>query len=141
MIDLKHQLLPDVFTLGLLWLGLLYHAAFPGMPLSQAVFGAVLGYGILWCVGTLFKLARNVEGMGYGDYKLLAVIGAWFGPLPVIFGMLLASVLSLIISLLLMAAGKADRQTPLPFGPYLALAALVILFMHPHTIIHWIYQL
>lgn len=138
VIDWREQLLPDVLTYAVLWLGLLQNTLFHVMPLNLAIFGALLGYLILWFIGTSYKLIRKQDGMGYGDYKLLAAIGAWFGPYLVIIALLGASVVSLIISIILIAMNKMQRQTPLSFGPYLAIAAYLILLLGPNTLIHWI---
>ncbi|QGT77671.1 prepilin peptidase [Guyparkeria halophila] len=131
IIDLKTQLLPDVFTLPLLWLGLLlpivlddYH-----LSLDQAVLGAVFGYLALWSVYWLFRLLTGKEGMGFGDFKLLAALGAWLGwqmlPLVILFSALAGSVIGIAMILLL----RHDRRIPIPFGPYLAIAGLVALYL------------
>jgi leader peptidase (prepilin peptidase) / N-methyltransferase len=127
-IDLDTQLLPDQITLPLLWLGLLANlfGAFARLP--DAVIGGAAGYLILWSVYWLFKLLTGREGMGYGDFKLLAAIGAWFGwqVLPKV--LLASSLVGAIIGIALIAFRGKDRRTAIAFGPYLAIAGLLALF-------------
>ena len=127
-IDLDTTLLPDSLTLPLLWLGLLFNLNGHFVPLSDAVIGAMVGYGVLWTVYWLFKLATGKEGMGFGDFKLLAAIGAWLGwqMLPVT--LLLSSVVGAAIGVAMIVFVKHDRRIPIPFGPYLAGGGLVALF-------------
>ena len=125
LIDADHQLLPDQLTLPLLWCGLLVNTVGMFAPLYDAVIGAVVGYLSLWSVYWLFKLLTGKEGMGYGDFKLLAALGAWMGwqALPVI--ILLSAVLGIFVgSMILLSKGK-DRNTAIPFGPYLALVGWI----------------
>lgn len=127
-IDLDTQLLPDNMTLPLLWIGLLFNLHSTFVPLSHAVVGAVAGYLILWSIYWAFKLVTGKEGMGYGDFKLLAALGAWFGwsALPMI--ILLSSVVGLVAALGLMAFKGHQRSEPIPFGPYLAGAGMLVLY-------------
>jgi leader peptidase (prepilin peptidase) / N-methyltransferase len=127
-IDLDTFLLPDDITLPLLWLGLLLNCAGVFAPLSSAVIGAVAGYLALWLVYWGFKLATGKEGMGYGDFKLLAAIGAWFGwqALPMV--ILLSSAVGAVVGITLIVFARHARETPIPFGPYLAAAGLLALF-------------
>jgi len=127
-IDLDTQLLPDDITLPLLWLGLLFNLSNSFASLQHAVIGAVIGYLILWSVYWLFKLTTGKEGMGYGDFKLLAAIGAWLGwqMLPLV--ILLSSVVGAIVGITLIVAVKHGRDIPIPFGPYLAGGGLIALF-------------
>ena len=127
-IDFDTQLLPDDITLPLLWLGLLFNLNNGFTDLRSAVIGAMVGYLILWGVYWLFKLVTGKEGMGYGDFKLLAAIGAWFGwqILPAV--ILLSSVLGSIIGIGLIVLAGRGRQVPLPFGPFLALGGIAALF-------------
>ncbi len=127
LIDIDHQLLPDDITLPLLWLGLLFNISGVFVSLQDAVIGAIAGYLILWSVYWLFKLLTGKEGMGYGDFKLLAALGAWFGwqALPVI--ILLSSLVGAVIGIALMVIKRRGREVPIPFGPYLAMAGWVIL--------------
>lgn len=127
MIDFDHQLLPDDLTFPLLWLGLLVNSQGWLTDLESAVFGAVGGYLILWGVYWGFKLLTGKEGMGYGDFKLLAALGAWLGwqALPQI--ILLSSFVGAIVGICLMLVRGQDRNTPIPFGPYLASAGFISL--------------
>jgi len=127
-IDLDTTLLPDNLTLPLLWLGLLFNLGGHFASLPDAVIGAMVGYLVLWSVYWLFKLVTGKEGMGYGDFKLLAAIGAWLGwqMLPVT--LLLSSVVGAAIGIAMIVLVKHDRRIPIPFGPYLAGGGLVALF-------------
>ena len=127
-IDLDTQLLPDDITLPLLWLGLLYNINTGFTDLESAVAGAAAGYLTLWSVYWLFKLVTGKEGMGYGDFKLLAALGAWFGwqLLPAV--ILLSSLAGSIIGIILIVAARQGRGKPMPFGPYLALGGVAALF-------------
>ena len=127
-IDFDTQLLPDDITLPLLWLGLLFNLSGIFVDLPGAVTGAVAGYLILWIIYWLFKLITGKEGMGYGDFKLLAAIGAWLGwkMLPLV--ILLSSLVGAIIGITLIIALGRDRNIPIPFGPYLAGGGLIALF-------------
>lgn len=127
-IDFDTQLLPDDITLPLLWLGLIFNASGVFASLPNAVFGAVLGYMVLWLVYWLFKLVTGKEGMGYGDFKLLAALGAWLGwqMLPLI--IMLSSLVGAIVGITLMLALRRGRNVPIPFGPYLAGGGLIALF-------------
>lgn len=127
LIDIDHLLLPDSLTLPLLWLGLLLNINGLFVPLSSAVLGAAIGYGILWSLFWLFKLATGKEGMGYGDFKLLAAIGAWFGWQALLPVLLLASLVGSVLGLALMASKRLGEDRVLPFGPALALAGWVYL--------------
>ena len=127
-IDIDTQLLPDDITLPLLWLGLLVNLNNGFTPLSSAVIGAVGGYVSLWAVYWLFKLTTGKEGMGFGDFKLLGAIGAWLGwkMLPVV--ILLSSLVGAGVGVALIVFTRHGRNTPIPFGPYLAAAGLIALF-------------
>lgn len=122
VIDLKTQLLPDSLTLPLLWLGLLVSLAPWSVTPEQAIIGSALGYLSLWTVYQAFKLLTGKEGMGFGDFKLLAALGAWCGweQLPTI--ILLSSMAGAIIGIIWLKLGGKDRDTAMPFGPYLAIA-------------------
>ena len=130
-IDCDTQLLPDSITLPLLWIGLTLNLAGAYVDLSSAVIGAMAGYLTLWSVYWLFKLATGKEGMGYGDFKLLAALGAWMGwqMLPVI--ILLSSIVGAIVGISLIVFSRHGRNTPIPFGPYLAAAGIIALFWGP----------
>lgn len=126
-IDYDTKLLPDDLTLPLLWAGLLINVNGTFVPLQDAVIGAAAGYLVLWSVYWLFKLVTGKEGMGYGDFKLLAALGAWMGwaMLPTI--VLLSSVVGAIVGISLIVFAKRGRDNPIPFGPYLAAAGLIAL--------------
>jgi len=124
-IDFDTQLLPDDLTYPLLWAGLLLNLDTTYVPLQDAVIGAAAGYLVLWAVYWLFKLATGKEGMGYGDFKLLAALGAWLGwqALPVI--ILLSSIVGAVVGISLIVFARRGRDKPIPFGPYLAAAGLL----------------
>ena len=133
-IDVRTQLLPDSLTLPLMWLGLIASLDNLYMPAKPALLGAVVGYASLWTVWWLFKQATGKEGMGHGDFKLLAALGAWCGLsglLPII---LLSAVAGAIIGSIMLAVQGRDRSTPIPFGPYLAIAGWVT-FMWGHDLV------
>ncbi|WP_424681517.1 prepilin peptidase [Frateuria sp. YIM B11624] len=124
-IDFRTQLLPDQLTFPLLWLGLLLSLLPMFVLPGPAILGAALGYLSLWSVYWLFKLLTGKEGMGYGDFKLLAALGAWMGPgalLPVV---LLSSLVGAIIGGLLIALSRHGREVPMPFGPFIAMAGWI----------------
>jgi leader peptidase (prepilin peptidase)/N-methyltransferase len=127
-IDFDTQLLPDDITLPLLWLGLALNCFAVFTDLKSAVMGAMAGYLTLWLVYWGFKLLTGKEGMGYGDFKLLAALGAWMGwqMLPLI--ILLSSVVGALVGIGLIVIAKQGRNVPIPFGPYLAAAGLIALF-------------
>ena len=127
-IDFDTTLLPDSLTLPLVWLGLLFNLNGHFAPLHDAVIGAIVGYLVLWSVYWLFKLATGKDGMGYGDFKLLAAIGAWLGwqMLPVT--ILFSSVVGAAIGIAMVVFVKHDSRVPIPFGPYLAGGGLIALF-------------
>jgi leader peptidase (prepilin peptidase)/N-methyltransferase len=126
-IDLDTQLLPDGITLPLLWAGLAFNAFSVYTDLKSAVIGAMAGYLSLWTVYWLFKLTTGKEGMGYGDFKLLAALGAWFGwqLLPLI--ILLSSFVGAAVGIALLVFARHGRNVPIPFGPYLAAAGAIAL--------------
>jgi leader peptidase (prepilin peptidase)/N-methyltransferase len=127
-IDFDTQLLPDSITLPLLWAGLLINLSGTFTDLPSAVLGAVIGYLSLWSVYWGFKLTTGKEGMGYGDFKLLAALGAWLGwqMLPLV--ILLSSLVGAVVGIALIVLAKQGRNVPIPFGPYLAAAGLLALF-------------
>ncbi|OGA37174.1 MAG: methyltransferase [Betaproteobacteria bacterium RIFCSPLOWO2_12_FULL_62_13] len=126
-IDLDTFYLPDDVTLPLLWTGLIFNVFGVFADLNSAVIGAAGGYLALWSVFWLYKLATGKEGMGYGDFKLLAAIGAWLGwkMLPLV--ILLSSLVGAAIGIALIVFARHERNTPIPFGPYLAIAGLIAL--------------
>ena len=127
-IDADTQLLPDQITQPLIWLGLLVNSGGLFTDLASALIGAVAGYLVLWTIYWLFKLATGKEGMGYGDFKLLAAIGAWLGwsMLPAV--ILLSSAVGAVVGIGLIALARHARSQPIPFGPYLAGGGIVALF-------------
>lgn len=137
MIDLDHQLLPDDITLPLLWAGLVFNSFAMFTSLHDAVWGAIAGYLSLWSVYWFFKLLTNKEGMGYGDFKLLAALGAWMGwqMLPLI--IVLSSLVGAIVGILLMLFKKYNRDSAIPFGPYLAGAGLLAFLWGNDLISHY----
>lgn len=127
-IDVDTQLLPDSITLPLLWAGLLLNLRGTFIDLHSAVIGAAVGYLALWSVYWAFKLLTGKEGMGFGDFKLLGAIGAWLGwkMLPLV--ILASSLVGAVVGIALMILARRGRDVPIPFGPYLAGAALIALF-------------
>ena len=129
LIDLDTQLLPDSLTMPLLWFGIaLGLSDFHPLALEDAVLGAMFGYLSLWSVYWAFKLVTGKEGMGYGDFKLLAALGAWLGwqALPAL--ILVSSVVGAVIGITMVASAFIKRSEPIPFGPYLALAGIIVMF-------------
>jgi len=129
LIDADHQLLPDALVLPLLWLGLLVNSQGLFAPLVDALWGAALGYLSLWSIYWLFKLITGKEGMGYGDFKLLALLGAWGGWQVLPLTVLLSSLTGAVLGIIWLRLRRQDSNSTLPFGPYLALAGwLALLF-------------
>lgn len=131
LIDLEHQLLPDVLVLPLLWLGLIINSAELFTSLHSAVWGAIAGYLVLWSLRSLSKLISGRHGIGQGDLKLLAMLGAWGGWQILPGTLLIASVMGVVGGGVLLLSGKIDRTTPLPFGPALAFAGWLTLLYLP----------
>ncbi len=131
MIDFDHQLLPDDITLPFLWLGIFLNLFDVFTDIESSILGAIFGYGILWLVYISFKLITGKEGMGHGDFKLLAVLGAWFGwqYLPLI--IILSSAVGATIGIALIIFKSHNRSTTIPFGPYLAIAGWVSMLWGP----------
>ena len=125
-IDLRTQLLPDSLTLPLMWLGLVASLDNLYMPAKPALLGAIAGYVSLWSVWWVFKQVTGKEGMGHGDFKLLAALGAWVGLAGVLPIILLSSVVGAVVGSIWLAAKGRDRATPIPFGPYLAVAGWIV---------------
>lgn len=125
MIDADTQLLPDDITLPLLWMGLIANSFGVFTTLENALWGAIAGYMVLWSIFWLFKLLTGKEGMGYGDFKLLAALGAWMGwqVLPQI--IILSSLVGAVVGIALMLIKKRGKEVPIPFGPYLAVAGWI----------------
>jgi leader peptidase (prepilin peptidase)/N-methyltransferase len=137
-IDFDTQLLPDDITLPLLWLGLLANGFGVFADLRAAVFGAAAGYLVLWCVYWAFRLVAKKEGMGYGDFKLLAAIGAWTGwqVLPVV--ILVAAGLGAVLGSISLWLARKGTDTRIPFGPYLALGGIVGLLWGRQAVVAWL---
>ena len=124
-IDARTQLLPDQLTLPLLWLGLLISLAPIFVDSRTSIIGAAIGWLSLWSVFWLFKLLTGKEGMGYGDFKLLAALGAWMGAMALLPIILLSSLIGAIIGSIVLASKGKDKSTPIPFGPFIAAAGWV----------------
>lgn len=131
MIDLKHCLLPDTLTLPFLWVGLLFNAYHTFDTPSSAILGAASGYLSLWSLYWVFKWITGREGMGYGDFKLMALMGAWFGCKSLLFIVFFSSALGSIFGLGLILFKNKNRHTAIPFGPFIATAGCVMLFFSP----------
>jgi len=126
-IDFDHKILPDNITLPFLWLGLLVNSVTGFVPLQEALFGAVFGYLSLWSIYWIFKLTTGKEGMGYGDFKLLSLLGAWLGWKMLPFIILTSSCVGAIVGISIILLRLHKRSEPIPFGPYLALAGWIAL--------------
>ena len=126
-IDFDHHLLPDVIVLPVLWLGLILNLGGVFAPLPAAVIGAITGYLALWFVFQAFRMVTGKEGMGYGDFKLLALFGAWHGWTLLPLTILLASLVGAIIGITLIVSRRQERSQPIPFGPYLCLGGWISL--------------
>ncbi|WP_457766503.1 prepilin peptidase [Coxiella burnetii] len=134
-IDLKTQLLPDAITLPTLWFGLSLSLFYMFVSPYQAIFGAILGYGLLWITAAFYQLIRKKGGMGRGDFKMVSMLGAWFGPVIVLNVLLLAVFLGLITSFMLLALKKISVKQPIPFAPFIAVAGWISLLSGP-VLIH-----
>jgi leader peptidase (prepilin peptidase)/N-methyltransferase len=140
-IDLDHKLLPDDITLPLLWLGLLVNTFMLFVGVFPALLGAMAGYLVLWIVYHVFRLLTGKDGMGYGDFKLLAALGAWNGIQLLPLMLVVASLLGAMVGTTLILSGRQQRSQPIPFGPYLALAGWVALLWGPQltvTYLTWV---
>ncbi len=140
LIDWDTTVLPDALTLPLLWAGLCAAALgwLPGVGLEQSVWGAVAGYLSLWCVYWLFKLATGKEGMGFGDFKLLAALGAWLGWQAILPVVLMASIIGALVGLGMKATGALREGRFVPFGPFLAGGGLVVIWAGLPRVLDWI---
>lgn len=138
LIDWETTVLPDALTLPLLWAGLVAAAFGWTIALPAALWGAVAGYLSLWSVYWLFKLTTGKEGMGYGDFKLLAALGAWLGWQMIVPMLLLASVIGAAVGIAMKIAATLREGRYVPFGPFLAGAALVVMFAGAPTVLDWI---
>ena len=129
-IDLKHQLLPDELTLGLLWIGLIANTSACFTSINDAIFGAIFGYLMLWFAMKIFYFFTKKVGMGQGDFKLLAALGAYFGVSKLPGLLLIASVTGAVAGITYLVLTKQSKETPIPFGPFLCLSGLFILFLN-----------
>ena len=127
VIDIDHQLLPDSITLPMLWLGLIASLFGIFIDNKAAIIGALAGYLSLWSVYKLFKWTTGKEGMGYGDFKLLAMLGAWMGWKMILPIVLLSSLVGAVVGITMIALHGRDKNIPIPFGPYLATAGWICL--------------
>jgi len=134
LIDADTQLLPDQITLPLLWLGLLLNLQGWFAPLADAVIGGAAGYLVLWTVNVIFTMVRGQAGMGHGDFKLMGALGAWFGwqALPAL--ILMSSIVGAVIGGLMLVVQRKGRDTAFPYGPYIAGAGLIELFLGPDVL-------
>lgn len=137
VIDIDTMLLPDEITLSLLWLGLVCNSFSIFTDIHSAIYGAIGGYLSLWLIGHLFLFCTKREGMGYGDYKLLAALGAWLGWQMLLPILLIASLMGSIVGITLLLSRKIQKQQPLPFGPYLAVAGWICLIKGNTLILWW----
>ena len=133
IIDFNHQLIPDEITQPLIWLGLFFNASVlkTEVNLNQAVLGAILGYLSLWCVNWIFKVTRGKEGLGQGDFKLLAAIGAWLGWQCLAATIILSSLMGAIVGIYMVTILEKNKNHPIPFGPYLSAAAFIFIIWGP----------
>lgn len=138
LIDWDTTLLPDDLTQPLLWAGLTAAALSWTLPLRDALWGAVAGYLSLWSVYWLFKLTTGKEGMGFGDFKLLAALGAWLGWSMIVPIVLAASVIGAVVGLVMKASGALREGRYVPFGPFLAGAGLAVMLAGPHRVLDWL---
>lgn len=139
-IDWATQLLPDELTLSLLWWGLVLSTLAPGpfCTPSEAIWGAVLGYGVLWLSYLLFKGVTGKEGMGFGDFKLLSALGAWFGAQALAVILFSAALMGSVVGLAAIFLAGHSRHAPIPFGPFLALSACMVLVLGVETSNAWL---
>ena len=127
-IDLKEQLLPDILVLPLLPLGLLFHARYRD-GISSALLGMAIGYLVMWSIGAVYRLGTGRDGMGFGDVKMAAVLGAWLGAAAVPFFLMGAFAVGVLVTLPLLALGRVNAKFAVPFGPFLCLSAMVFVLM------------
>ncbi len=130
-IDWKTQILPDTITISLMWIGLILNIHYLFTSLPEAVLAAIIGYCFLAVAASLFKLIRKKKGMGNGDFKMLSMFGAWVGILPMFQILLIAVLLSVVVTLVLLFLKKVQRDQPLPFGPWLAVSGWLVLMFEP----------
>lgn len=137
-IDVRHWIIPDDIVLPVMWLGLLCNAFDVFVPLKEALFGAMAGYGVLWSIYWLHRIVTGKEGMGYGDFKLAAMLGAWLGVGSIAIVLVLAFAGGAIFGTSLMIAGRAKMASSIPFGPFLAVAGWVSVYWGDRLIgVYW----
>jgi len=142
IIDIEHQLILDKLSLPLIWLGLFINSFGIWATPSQAILGAIFGYLVLWAVFQGYRLTTGKEGMGYGDFKLLAVLGAWFGAMSLAQIILFAALISIAITIILKIYSKSFQwNQPVPFGPSLSLSGLVVLFFGNQVVMNTLSRL
>lgn len=134
IIDIKTFYLPDAMTLGLLWLGLLYSVIAHTIPPSDAILGAATGYVSLWSIATAYRKLRGHDGMGHGDFKLLAMLGAWLGMNNILNILLIASLGGTLVGCFLIITKHSSFEQRIPFGPFLALGGWLTLIFGPSII-------
>ncbi len=134
-IDIEHYLLPDQLTLSLLWLGLLVNLDGFFVPLQQAVVGAIIGYCLLWAIDSLYFLIRKKNGIGQGDWKLLAALGAWFGGSAALYILVVAVILATLFGLIGLLGKKLKLHSEVPFGPFVCFSTWLFLFFPINSII------
>lgn len=138
-IDFNHQFLPDQITYSLLWLGLFLSVQGLSISPLQAVYASLIGYLFLWSIAKLYLLIKNKEGMGLGDCKMLAMMGAWTGVLSLINVLLISTIAALCVNLLLILFKKVDSENPIPFGPYIAIAGWCTA-VYGNQLLNWIFR-
>lgn len=139
MIDLTEKILPDVLTFSLLWLGLIFNTSQMFATSRDAIFGAVIGYLSFWIIASGYKFIAKKDGLGIGDCKLLAALGAWLGWQMLPFIVLFASLVGILISLFLILGKRIQRDTPIPFGPFLAVSGWIA-FVWGQSLLNWYWQ-
>lgn len=133
-IDFREHLLPDLITITVLWIGLLANSLGLFTTPEYAIFGAIIGYCLLWVIAKLFKLIRKKDGMGHGDFKMLAMLGAWLGVSMLLNVLITAVLIALVVSAILLGFKKISKKNPIPFGPYLALGGLLTMLFGPSVV-------
>ncbi|MBN2689615.1 MAG: prepilin peptidase [Gammaproteobacteria bacterium] len=138
VIDIDYQILPDELTLSMLWIGLLLNSFNVFTTPQAAILGAIIGYSFLFIIAKTFKLIRGIDGMGNGDFKLLAMFGAWLGWQQLPFIILASSIIGIIISLILIIFRKHKVSEPIPFGPYIAIAGFIAMLWGKPILIYYL---
>lgn len=134
VIDIDYYLLPDQWVLGLLWLGLVANTHYLFTTPEMAIYGAAGGYLALWLIGHIFYKLRKTQGLGYGDFKLTAMLGAWIGPIMLPFAVFFGAVLGVLTGILMIALNKKSWSEAIPFGPFLLVGATIMLMAGPNIL-------